>query len=221
MPEGPPGSSRRARGDAVGTSGLHGDAGRDAGRDDDAAPDVGPDASRDPRPVVERTELTPAAEVAREALNRAKAAARARGLRPGSPARRSPLAEPRRDPGKGPGARDPRLVSDVVSRLLREKGWTEEVSVGGVVGRWSEVVGAQVAQHCTPETFEDKVLVVRADSTAWATQVRLLLPTLQRRLDEEVGEGVVERITVLGPSGPSFRRGRRSVRGPGPGDTYG
>src|SRR5690606_23184085 len=113
------------------------------------------------------------------------------------------------DPGKGPNARDPRLVSDVVARLLRDKGWHEEVSVGGVIGRWREVVGDQVADHCTPETFEDKVLVVRADSTAWATQVRLLVPTLMRRLDEEVGEGVVERVSVLGPAGPSFRRGRR------------
>jgi predicted nucleic acid-binding Zn ribbon protein len=180
-----------------------------------------PARDRDPRPVSERSELTPRSEVAREALNRAKAAARAKGLRPGNPSRRSPLAEPRKEPGKGPGARDPRLLSDVVARLLRDKGWTQDISVGGVVGRWREVVGDQVADHCTPETFEDKVLVVRADSTAWATQVRLLVPTLLRRLTEEVGEGVVEQVQVLGPAGPSFRRGRRTVRGPGPGDTYG
>lgn len=176
--------------------------------------------ARGRRPVGDRVELTPPSEVAREALNRAKAAARAKGLRPGSPSRRSPLAEPRTE-GKGPGARDPRLVSDVLSSLLRQKGWVAEVSVGGVIGRWREVVGDQVADHCVPETFEDKVLVVRADSTAWATQVRLLVPTLLRRLAEEVGEGVVEQVTVLGPAGPGFRRGRRSVRGPGPRDTWG
>lgn len=164
---------------------------------------------------------TPPAEVARAALNRAKAAARARGLRPGSPPRRSPLAEPRTGSGSGPGARDPQLLSDVLGRLLREKGWTADVSVGGVIGRWREVVGDQVADHCAPETFEDKVLVVRADSTAWATQVRLLVPTLLRRLAEEVGEGVVEEVKVLGPAGPSFRRGPRSVRGQGPRDTWG
>ncbi|WP_245852569.1 DUF721 domain-containing protein [Isoptericola jiangsuensis] len=158
--------------------------------------------------------------MAREALNRAKAAARAKGLRPGAPSRRSPLAEPHTE-RKGPGARDPRTLSDVVGRLLRDKGWTQDVSVGGVIGRWREVVGDQVADHCVPETFEDKVLVVRTDSTAWATQVRMLTPTLLRRLAEEVGEGVVEQVQVLGPAGPSFRRGRRSVRGPGPGDTYG
>ncbi len=165
-------------------------------------------------------ELTPPSEVAREALNRAKAAARAKGLRPGAPSRRSPLAEPHTE-RKGPGARDPRLLSDVLSSLLRQKGWVAEVSVGGVIGRWREVVGDQVADHCVPETFEDKVLVVRADSTAWATQVRLLVPTLLRRLAEEIGEGVVEQVTVLGPAGPGFRRGRRSVRGPGPRDTWG
>jgi predicted nucleic acid-binding Zn ribbon protein len=179
-----------------------------------------PDDERGRRPVGDRVELTPPSEVAREALNRAKAAARAKGLRPGSPSRRSPLAEPHTG-STGPGARDPQLVSDVLGSLLRDKGWVAEVSVGGVIGRWREVVGDQVADHCMPETFEDKVLVVRADSTAWATQVRLLAPTLLRRLAEEVGEGVVEQVTVLGPAGPGFRRGRRSARGPGPRDTWG
>ncbi len=186
----------------------------------DALGEAGGADERGRRPVGDRVELTPPSEVAREALNRAKAAARARGLRPGAPSRRSPLAEPRTE-GKGPSARDPRLLSDVLSSLLRQKGWVAEVSVGGVIGRWREVVGDQVADHCVPETFEDKVLVVRADSTAWATQVRLLVPTLLRRLAEEVGEGVVEQVTVLGPAGPGFRRGRRSVRGPGPRDTWG
>lgn len=164
--------------------------------------------------------VTPPEEVARAALNRAKAAARAKGLRPGSPARRSPLAEPRKE-SKGPNARDPQLLGSVVGRLLREKGWTQDVSVGGVVGRWRDVVGDDVADHCTPVTFEDHVLVVRADSTAWATQLRMLVPNLLRRMAEEIGEGVVEEVSVLGPAGPGFRRGPRAVRGPGPRDTFG
>ncbi len=171
-------------------------------------------------PVGHVVELTPASEVARQALNRAKAAARAKGLRPGQEPRRRVLADPPTS-GARPGGRDPQLLGDVVARLLRERDWVSDVSVGGVVGRWREVVGDQVADHCEPETFEDKVLVVRADSTAWATQVRLLAPQLLQRLAAEVGEGVVETVTVLGPAGPSFRRGKRSVRGPGPRDTWG
>lgn len=171
-------------------------------------------------PVGEVVDLTPPAQVAREALNRARAAARAKGIRPGQPSRRV-LADPPPSTGARPGGRDPQTFGAVVQRLLHERGWVQDVSVGGVVGRWREVVGDQVADHCEPETFEDKVLVVRADSTAWATQVRLLTPRLLERLAQEVGEGVVETVTVLGPTGPSFRRGPKSVRGRGPRDTYG
>ncbi|MBD5784643.1 DUF721 domain-containing protein [Cellulosimicrobium terreum] len=189
----------------------------------DADPDEGVD-ERVPRPpglpVGHIVDLTPPAEVARQALNRAKAAARAKGLRPGQEARRRILADPPSS-GARPGGRDPQLFADVLSRLLHERNWVADVSVGGVIGRWRQVVGDQVADHCEPETFEDKVLVVRADSTAWATQVRLLVPQLLRRLADEVGEGVVETVTVLGPAGPSFRKGKYSVRGPGPRDTWG
>lgn len=173
-----------------------------------------------PSDVAEAVSITPPEEVARAALNRAKAAARAKGLRPGSRPRRSPLAEPRVE-RKGPDARDPQLLGSVVGRLLREKGWTQDVSVGGVIGRWREIVGDDVAEHCTPLSFDDKVLVVRADSTAWATQMRMLVPSLLRRMAEEIGDGVVDDVAVRGPSGPSFRRGRRAVRGPGPRDTFG
>ena len=103
-----------------------------------------------------------------------------------------------------------------MERLVAERGWNVDVAVGGVMGRWSQVVGEQVAEHCAPESFNDGVLVVRADSTAWATQVRLLLPTVLRRLAEELGEGVVEQLRVLGPTSPTWRKGARTVRGRGP-----
>ncbi len=108
-----------------------------------------------------------------------------------------------------------------MGRIIGERGWTTDVAVGGVVGRWAEIVGDEVAAHVTPETFQDGMLAVRADSTAWATQVRLLVPALLRRLAEELGEGVVERVTVAGPGGPSWRKGQRRVPGRGPRDTYG
>lgn len=170
-------------------------------------------------PVGERVDLTPPVEVARAALNRARAAARSKGLRPGMPARRRTV-DPQTS-GAHPGGRDPQLLGDTMARLIAERGWDADVSIGGVIGRWPQVVGDQVAEHCEPETFEDGVLVVRADSTAWATQMQLLVPRLLERLAQEIGQGVVQSVTVLGPVGPGFRRGRRSVRGPGARDTWG
>lgn len=108
-----------------------------------------------------------------------------------------------------------------MGRLIAEQGWETEVAVHALFGRWRAIVGEEIAQHCSPERFSDGQLFVAADSTAWATQLRLLAPTVVARMNSHLGAGTVTRITVLGPQGPSWKRGRRSVRGRGPRDTYG
>ncbi|MGB4918016.1 MAG: DUF721 domain-containing protein, partial [Propionicimonas sp.] len=37
----------------------------------------------------------------------------------------------------------------------------------------------------------------------------------------QLGQGTVERVVVVGPSAPSWKKGKRSVPGRGPRDTYG
>jgi predicted nucleic acid-binding Zn ribbon protein len=165
-------------------------------------------------------------DAVRSALNRARAAAAAKGLQPGRRRGLTGAGRRRRGGGErsgsGPDGRDPQRFGASIGRLVADRGWTTPVAVGGVLGRWDQVVGADVAAHCEPETFDEAVLVVRADSTAWATQMRLLGPTILRRLAEELGPGVVERFVVKGPAGPSWKKGPRSAYGGrGPRDTYG
>jgi predicted nucleic acid-binding Zn ribbon protein len=159
-------------------------------------------------------------DAAAAALSRARAAAKAKGLRPGlKPLRRRRLGMP-----EGPRSRDgrdPLLLGDQMDRLLVDRGWRVDVAVGSVMGRWPQIVGPEVAQHCAPVTFEDGVLTVRADSTAWATQIRLLTSSILGRLEGEVGKGTVAELRVVGPSAPSWSRGPRRTQGPGPRDTYG
>ena len=47
-------------------------------------------------------------------------------------------------------------------------------------------------------------LTVEAESTAWATQLRLLAGSLLRRIAAEVGHDVVRRLHIHGPAAPSF-----------------
>ena len=108
-----------------------------------------------------------------------------------------------------------------MDRLLIDRGWNVDVAVGSVMGRWPQIVGTDVAGHCTPMTFSDGVLTVRADSTAWATQLRLMSSTILGRLETEVGKDTVTELRVQGPSSPSWTRGLRKATGPGPRDTYG
>jgi predicted nucleic acid-binding Zn ribbon protein len=124
--------------------------------------------------------------------------------------------------GAHPDERDPQLLDTTVGRLIEDHGWTLDLKVHSVFGRWPDIVGAEVAQHCAPTSFADGTLVVRTESTAWATQLRLLAPTLVRRLNEELGHGSVTVIVVEGPNVPSWKKGRLGTRdGRGPRDTYG
>lgn len=168
-------------------------------------------------------------DLAKSFLARAKAAAK--GVRPGrggagSDGRRRTRRGQRNAPGSGWSGparddRDPQALGAAVDRLVDEHGWGQDLAVHGVIARWSQIVGPDLAAHVRTEAYADGVLTVRADSTAWATQVRLLAPTVVRRLNEEIGDGVVIRVTVRGPQAPSWRKGPRSIPGRGPRDTYG
>lgn len=162
------------------------------------------------------------AQAAASALARAREAARAKGLRPGS--RPAPRRRRRTEAvftGSADDARDPQALGDQLDRLLLDRGWKVDVAAGSVMGRWEVIVGLDVARHCRPVTFEDGVLTVRADSTAWATQLRHMVPTILGRCEAETGPGVVTEVRITGPAAPSWSRGPRRARGQGPRDTYG
>ncbi|MFE0921717.1 DUF721 domain-containing protein [Streptomyces nigra] len=179
-----------------------------AGSSGDAAPSKTPEPS--------------GIDLARVALRAAKEQARARG----DAAHQKKQA--RRGGGLRSGARadgrDPLALGAAINRLITERGWETPAAVGGVMGRWPEIVGEDVAKHCVPERYDEdeRVLVVRCDSTAWATNLRLLAPTLVARLNEDLGHGSVRQIKVQGPGGPARRYGPlRAPGSTGPGDTYG
>ena len=137
-------------------------------------------------------------------------------------ARRDARPKDTKASGAHPDDRDPQLLGSQLDRLVADRGWELDLRVRGVFARWPELVGPEVGAHCTPESFADGKLVVRTDSTAWATQLTLLAPTVVRRLNEELGDGTVTLIDVVGPHAPSWTKGRRRTRDSrGPRDTYG
>lgn len=124
--------------------------------------------------------------------------------------------------GARPDGRDPQGLGAEIDKLVDARGWALDLQVRGVFGRWTEIVGDEIGAHSTPESLTDGTLVVRTDSTAWATQLKLLAGTLVKRLNGELGDGTVTMVEVLGPHAPSWKHGRRGVRdGRGPRDTYG
>ena len=116
---------------------------------------------------------------------------------------------------------DPQPLAAAIGGLLSDQGWKEQAAVGSVFSNWAQIVGPDLAAHTRPDGFADGELAIAADSTAWATQVRLLASALVRRLNSELGEGTVRRVKVRGPAGPRQRGGWRVPGSRGHGDTYG
>lgn len=165
-------------------------------------------------------------DLVRRTLEEARAAARAQGKDAGRG--RSAPAVPRRVAGQrrswsgpGPDGRDPQPLGRLARDLAKKRGWSTHVAEGMVLGHWSSVVGNQIADHATPTALSEGVLSVMAESTAWATQLRMIQAQLLAKIAAAVGNGVVTSLKITGPAAPSWRKGPRHVAGRGPRDTYG
>ena len=157
---------------------------------------------------------TEAPDAARRLLARARSAKPIRKPRPRQ------VVEGRWS-GAGPDPRDPTTLGSAVDALVRDRDWDRTLTAAGLLPRWGEIVGGDIAAHCRPERLLDGELTVIAESTAWATQLRLLSRQLMGRITAEVGAGVVTKLRVRGPSAPDWRHGPLRVTGRGPRDTYG
>lgn len=127
------------------------------------------------------------------------------------------------EPGSAPfePGRDPGSAAAAVAGFIRDRGWDGELAAAELLVGWSDAVGPSIADHATPIEFADGILVVKCDSTAWATQLGLMRTRLLSVLTEHFPDAGVAALRLLGPDVPSFKRGPRSVPGRGPRDTYG
>lgn len=149
-------------------------------------------------------------DLARAALAAARARSRDNGAGWSGNRRRGSASGQRS--GSGPDERDPQLLSSAIPRMIEDRGWSVPAAVGGVMGRWGEIVGSHISAHCKPVEFHDGVLTVRTDSAAWATELRMLAPQLLAKLNAELGTsraahggreaaGAISNLKVVGPGG--------------------
>ncbi len=168
----------------------------------------------------------PGMDLVRRTLEEARGVARVQGKDVGrgrsSPVRRVAGNRGRRSwSGPGADARDPQPLGAATRDVARGRGWSTRVAEGAVFGRWPGVVGQQIAAHATPTALRDGVLTISAETTAWATQLRMVQPQLLAKIAAAVGDGVVTSLKITGPVAPSWRKGRYHIAGRGPRDTYG
>ena len=124
-------------------------------------------------------------------------------------------------PGRGRTAATPQPLGRAAQDLANNRGWSPRVAEGALFGQWEQVVGEQIAEHAQPTALRDGVLTIAAESTAWATQLRMVQAQVLAKIAAAVGDGVVTALRITGPTAPSWRKGPRHISGRGPRDTYG
>lgn len=92
--------------------------------------------------------------------------------------------------------KEPSPVGESLDRLVRHLGGTSAGAVGGLAGRWPEIVGERVAAHAQPVSIRDQVLLVTVDDPAWAPQLRFLEAQVLDRVREVLGVAGVTRLEV-------------------------
>lgn len=117
---------------------------------------------------------------------------------------------------------EPEKLSSLLGEIVERRDWRKGIAEGNLISSWSDVVGPEISSHCEPITLLEGKLTIRASSTAWATQLRLMAQDLLRSIQSTSAGALVEEVHIIGPTAPSWRRGARTIRGSrGPRDTYG
>ncbi|MGI8760929.1 MAG: DUF721 domain-containing protein [Jatrophihabitantaceae bacterium] len=163
-------------------------------------------------------------DAVKQALAGAQRISRSRSVRPARRVRDENLRGRARGgfSGPAPDDTDPQPIGGLFAGYVADRDWQRPLAEATVFADWAGLVGPEVASHSRPESLRDGELRLSAESTAWATQLRLLAATLLARLARELGPDVVRKLIISGPAGPSWKHGGYSVRGArGPRDTYG
>lgn len=119
------------------------------------------------------------------------------------------------------GGRDPHGIGDVIDGLASKMGWTSPLARSDLLASWPGIVGTETAEHSTPAGIVEGLLTVKCDSTAWATQLRLMRSQITTTIAARFPDAGIESVRFEGPNAPSWKRGPRSIPGRGPRDTYG
>ncbi len=117
---------------------------------------------------------------------------------------------------------DPQPLNSLLSELVSTRDWRRGIAEGTLFTDWVLVVGEDIGTHSAPLSLVDGFLTIQTTSTAWATQLTLIAPSLLKTISESAPGALVEHITVIGPGAPSWKKGIRAIRNTrGPRDTYG
>lgn len=138
----------------------------------------------------ETTPQQSGADLARQALARARAAAKTAP----APRQRTPRRA-RREMG---GGRDPHPLGGIVDNLAAAEGWADSLGGGNITDRWTELCPTVYADSTRPVGYDPDTgtLTLQAASHTAATGLRMAERLLTQTINGKMGRTVVRKIRV-------------------------
>ncbi len=87
-------------------------------------------------------------------------------------------------------------VGQALDRLVARLAGNDQRALAHVFLRWEQLVGPAVARHVRPQSLRDRVLVVEADSPAWAGELKRLVDRVVAHLQEQLGDAAPRRVEI-------------------------
>jgi len=92
-----------------------------------------------------------------------------------------------------------------LERALRQRGIESELKGWDAVREWPRVVGPAIASHSRAVRFQQGVLEVEVEGSAWMHELSLLKPQLIRKMNRELGDAAVRELRYIVPAGGTLR----------------
>ena len=96
--------------------------------------------------------------------------------------------------GKTSGKTLPSRVDDIIKRVMKDLDMPEDTALRGrIMNSWCQIAG-DASRYSRPHRFQGKIMIVNVSNPAWMNELVLRKNELIRRLERDVGGGIVKDI---------------------------
>ncbi|KFI60277.1 DciA family protein [Bifidobacterium cuniculi] len=108
----------------------------------------------------------------------------------------------------GKPGRDAARLGGLFGELIERNGWKPHMQMAQLGGDWASIVGPALGAHTRVDSLRDGVLTIRADSPAWTTTLKGILPQVRQTIAVKLEGLRIDEVRVIGPQahGPGMRK---------------
>jgi predicted nucleic acid-binding Zn ribbon protein len=91
---------------------------------------------------------------------------------------------------------EPTSIATILEGLVKKRRWAGILTAQRVREIWEKAASRGLRDHCRVASWRNGVLELDTDSPVWSQEVSLLSEELAKKINQEAGEDLVEKIIV-------------------------